>query len=124
MDGPAKVRGSFVAATTNHPGVLDDALTKRPGRFDRKIEVADASREARLAMATMMLGRIGGDPTTADAIADRTDGWSLAELDEAAHLAVLTSLDTDEPVDLMAALADVHRDAKGVEADKPTTGYV
>jgi len=128
MDGPARVAGAFVAATTNHPGILDDALTRRPGRFDRKIEVADATREARMQMATMLLERVGDDRGSAAAIADRTDGWSLAELDEAAHLAVLTSLDTGEAVNLLDALDQVHRDGddgrRSPAETGPTIGYV
>lgn len=128
MDGPAQVRGGFVAATTNHPGVLDAALIRRPGRFDRKIEVADASAEARRLMIEMLLARIGDESSSTDALVDRTDGWSLAELDEAAHLAVLTSLDTGDDVDLTAALEQVHRTEQGTTAasasSKRTTGYV
>jgi ATP-dependent 26S proteasome regulatory subunit len=125
MDGPARVRGAFVAATTNYPQVLDSALTKRPGRFDRKIEVGDAHTEARRQMAELLLERIGGSTERVDAIVNRTDGWSLAELDEAAHLAVLTSLDTGEPVDLLGALDQVHRGEQGITDSKnTTTGYV
>jgi len=126
MDGPAKVHGAFVAATTNHPKALDSALIKRPGRFDRKIEVANATREARMQMVTMLLARIGDDRSSADTLADRTDGWSLAELDEAAHLAVLTSFDTGEPVDLNAALDLVHRNERGTSKRDPdnSIGYV
>jgi len=126
MDGPAKVKGAFVAATTNYPSVLDSALTKRPGRFDRKIEIADATRESRLLMIEMLLARIGDDRSSAEALADRTDGWSLAELDEAAHLAVLTAFDTGESVDLSGALDQVHRDEHGSSKSDPdpATGYV
>ena len=125
MDGPARVRGAFVAATTNYPQVLDSALTKRPGRFDRKIKVGDAHTEARRQMAELVLERIGGSNDDIDAIVSRTDGWSLAEIDEAAHLAVLTSLDTGEPVDLLGALDQVHRGEQGITDSKnTTTGYV
>jgi ATP-dependent Zn protease len=125
MDGPARVRGAFVAATTNYPQVLDSALTKRPGRFDRKIKVGDAHAEARRQMAELVLERIGGSNDDIDAIVSRTDGWSLAEIDEAAHLAVLTSLDTGEPVDLLGALDQVHRGERGITDSKnTTTGYV
>ncbi len=127
MDGPARVRGAFVAATTNYPQVLDSALTKRPGRFDRKIEVGDAHAEARRQMAELLLERIGGSTESVDAIVSRTDGWSLAELDEAAHLAVLTSLDTGEPVDLLGALDQVHRGDKALGdkgEDQRGIGYV
>jgi hypothetical protein len=58
-------------------------------------------------MAELLVERIGSSTESVDAIVNRTDGWSLAELDEAAHLAVLTSLDTGEPVDLLGALDQV-----------------
>jgi len=79
-------------------------------------------------MATMLLERVGDDRGSAAAIADRTDGWSLAELDEAAHLAVLTSLDTGEAVILLDALDQVHRDGddgrRSPAETGPTIGYV
>jgi hypothetical protein len=76
-------------------------------------------------MAELLLERIGGSTESVDAIVSRTDGWSLAELDEAAHLAVLTSLDTGEPVDLLGALDQVHRGEQGITDSKnTTTGYV
>jgi len=109
LDGPSRALGVFVAATTNYIGALDDALTRRPGRFDRRIEVGDATEDARRAIVTEMIERIGADAEQIETVVSRTSGWSLAELQEAGTLAVLTALDVDQPIDVVAALADVHR---------------
>ena len=126
MDGPDRKRGVFVAATTNYPQALDRALTRRPGRFDRKIEVGDATVDARRSVITKVIEEIAGDPESIEAVVTRTDGWSLAEINEAGQLAVLTAHDTGEPVDLLGALDDVHRGSKGIEQStkRPDTGYV
>lgn len=126
LDGPSRALGVFVAATTNHIGALDDALTRRPGRFDRRIEVGDATEEARRIVVAEMIERIGADTEQVDAVVSRTSGWSLAELHEAGTLAVLTALDLDQPIDVVASLADVHRrEVDGMATgSKPKAGYV
>ena len=126
LDGPSRATGVFVAATTNHIGALDEALTRRPGRFDRRIEVGDASEEARRAVVTEMIERIGADTEQIETVVSRTSGWSLAELQEAGTLAALTGLDLDQPIDVVAALADVHRrEVEGLAKGKnPKAGYV
>jgi len=125
LDGPSRAEGVFVAATTNYIKALDTALTRRPGRFDRRIEVGDATEEARRAVVTEMIERIGADVDQIEAVVSRTNGWSLAELQEAGTLAVLTALDLDQPIDVVAALADVHRREVDGMAMSPTAkaGY-
>ena len=126
VDGADRRRGVFVVATTNHPKVLDSAIVRRPGRFDRKIVIDDPSAEVRSAFVRSMLERIGGDDSQVDTIVARTDEWSIAEIEEAGQLAVLIALDTDSAVDVLAALDDVHRGTKGIDPEpkKPRTGYV
>ena len=126
LDGPSRAAGVFVAATTNYIGALDEALTRRPGRFDRRIEVGDASEEARRVVVTEMIERIGADTEQIETVVSRTSGWSLAELQEAGTLAALTALDAGEPIDVVAALADVHRrEIDGLaKGSKPKAGYV
>ena len=125
LDGPSRAEGVFVAATTNYIKALDTALTRRPGRFDRRIEVGDATEEARRAVITEVIGRIGADVDQIEAVVSRTVGWSLAELQEAGTLAALTALDLGEPIDVVAALADVHRRESDGATSSPTTkaGY-
>jgi SpoVK/Ycf46/Vps4 family AAA+-type ATPase len=40
LDGVGTQEGMVVVATANHPEVLDTAILRRPGRFDRVIEFA------------------------------------------------------------------------------------
>ncbi|MBU6330632.1 MAG: ATP-binding protein, partial [Acidobacteria bacterium] len=126
LDGPSRALGVFVAATTNHIEALDHALTQRPGRFDRRIEVGDATEEARRVVISQLIARIGAPEDQITTLVARTSGWTLAEIEEAGTLAVLTALDLDQPIDVVAALGDVHRrsvDGMAVGA-KPEAGYV
>jgi len=70
--------------------------------------------------------RTGADTEQIETVVSRTRGWSLAELQEAGTLAALTGLDLDQPIDVVAALADVHRrEVEGLAKGKnPKAGYV
>lgn len=39
LDGAVGLHKTLIIATTNYPGVLDDALMKRPSRFDQKYKI-------------------------------------------------------------------------------------
>lgn len=82
----------LVIGATNRPDMLDDALT-RPGRFDRKIEVAMPDKAARLAIIEVLSREkqlVSG--IDLDAVAEKTVGFSGAALEnmlnEAAFYAV------------------------------------
>ncbi len=66
--------------STNRPDVLDPALT-RPGRFDRKIQVAPPDRTGRQAIIEYYLSRIHHDESidTAAIVADTT-GYTPAQI--------------------------------------------
>jgi len=126
LDGPGRVAGVFTIATTNHIAALDAALSERPGRFDRKIEISDATIEARRSI----LNRIADEldiaeatrPSTIDSVLSRTEGWTLAEFTELSQLALLHSLDQKKPIDLISAIGSVHRPVS--DPTQPATGYV
>lgn len=94
MDGFAGNSGVIVIAATNRPDVLDPAL-KRPGRFDREIEIRLPDVIEREAILKNYAAR-GGKKFASDVefsnIAWRTPGFSGAELEnvinEAAILAI------------------------------------
>lgn len=92
MDGFAPETNVIVIAATNRPQDLDDALL-RPGRFDWRVQFDLPGREDRLSILTTS-GQNYKQSLSNDlwAIADKTDGWSPAELAsiwvEAAHAAV------------------------------------
>ena len=109
MDGFSGNEGIIVLAATNRPDVLDPALL-RPGRFDRQIQVANPDKRARSQILKVHARNKRFTPdVNFDNIAQRTPGFSGAELsnvlNEAALLAVrqghdlITMADIDEAVD-------------------------
>ncbi|PST39911.1 cell division protein FtsH [Faecalibacillus faecis] len=109
MDGFSGNEGIIVLAATNRADVLDPALL-RPGRFDRQIQVANPGKRARSQILKVHARNKRFTPdVNFDNIAQRTPGFSGAELsnvlNEAALLAVrqghdlITMADIDEAVD-------------------------
>jgi len=81
MDGFESNTGVIVIAATNHPEVLDKALT-RPGRFDRHVIVGLPDARGRLAILKHHGKKIKlGKDIKLDAIAARTSGLSGADLE-------------------------------------------
>jgi SpoVK/Ycf46/Vps4 family AAA+-type ATPase len=121
MDGFAQDnQGVLVLGATNVPWEIDAAF-RRPGRFDRVLFVPPPDRDARRAILEIHLaGRPVANGIDADKIAQRTSGFSGADLENvvetAADAAIAASLaaNTEVPIErshLDAALAIV----------KPTT---
>lgn len=54
-DGLSPNDGIFVVATTNKPGILDQAITSRPARFDVKIKFELPTYEERMKMYKLFL---------------------------------------------------------------------
>ena len=109
MDGFSGNEGIIVLAATNRADVLDPALL-RPGRCDRQIQVANPDKRARSQILKVHARNKRFTPdVNFDNIAQRTPGFSGAELsnvlNEAALLAVrqghdlITMADIDEAVD-------------------------
>lgn len=80
MDGFDEDSQIIVIAATNRIDVLDDALL-RPGRFDRKIEVALPSKAGRARILNVhAAGKKFADDVDLEIIAAQTTGFSGAEL--------------------------------------------
>ncbi|EJU00500.1 transitional endoplasmic reticulum ATPase [Dacryopinax primogenitus] len=71
----------IVVGTTNRVNTIDPAL-RRPGRFDREIEIGIPDATARLAILHVLLARIPHslDDDTLKPLADRTHGYVGADL--------------------------------------------
>jgi transitional endoplasmic reticulum ATPase len=121
MDGFSRNnQGVLVLGATNTPWGLDPAF-RRPGRFDRVQFVPPPDRAARVAILRLLLAeRPVADDLPLDAIAQRTSGFSGADLENvvetAADLAIEASLSQERevpirPEHLLGALDEV----------KPTT---
>lgn len=86
LDGIGTQNGLLVVATANDPAVLDGAILKRPGRFDRVIGFHPPNRE----LCARYLSRLSGGKLCTDelrAAALETDGFSFAQLRESYILA-------------------------------------
>jgi len=80
MDGFEALQGVVVLAATNRPQALDPALL-RPGRFDELIYVSPPDLEARRAIfAGVVAKREMHADVDIDALAEKTEGYSGAEI--------------------------------------------
>ncbi|OBZ71344.1 ATPase family gene 2 protein [Grifola frondosa] len=108
MDGMADEGGDtaegrvVVVATTNRPNAIDPAL-RRPGRFDREIEIGIPDAEARLSILSVLLSKTPHSISEEDlrAIAARAHGYVGADLSavirEAGTLAIKRFLSSQPP---------------------------
>jgi len=92
MDG-LKSRGHvIVIGATNRPDAIDEAL-RRPGRFDREIEIATPSREGRLEIIQI---HTRGMPLTEDVnlqkVSEITHGYTGADLEALSREAAMKAL--------------------------------
>ncbi|KAL0960482.1 hypothetical protein HGRIS_005523 [Hohenbuehelia grisea] len=97
-----------VVGTTNRPNAIDPAL-RRPGRFDRELEIGIPDAEARYAILKVLLSK-APHTVTEDALRDlasRAHGYVGADLSavvrEAGTLAIKRWVDATRPAD-----ADAH----------------
>lgn len=82
LDGPIKLEGVITVATTNRPETLDEALSKRPSRFDRRLEFPLPNPENRLLMLRKFASKLNVDEETLRHIASKADGLTGAALQE------------------------------------------
>jgi len=89
MDGFSPQESVVVMAATNRPDVLDPALT-RPGRFDRQVSLELPQKNARIAILKVHTKSVTtGDDVNLETIANRTVGFSGAELQNLVNEAAL-----------------------------------
>lgn len=104
----------LVLAATNRPDLLDSALL-RPGRFDRLVHVPVPDEGARRAILRVQLrGMAVGDDVSVPHLAERTSGFTGADLKALCTAAAYAALDESLDAACMAvrhfeaALAVVH----------------
>ncbi|MGJ9385077.1 ATP-dependent zinc metalloprotease FtsH [Salipaludibacillus sp. CF4.18] len=95
MDGFGVNEGIILIAATNRADILDPALL-RPGRFDRQIMVGRPDVKGREAVLEVHAkGKPLGDDVNLKAIAQRTPGFSGADLENLLNEAALVAARTD-----------------------------
>lgn len=99
MDGFASNDGMLIIASSNHPGKIDEALLKRPSRFDRVFHLGLPELNERRAFCEKVLTRdsiaakLSPDFNVAalcDSVAQKSDGFTPAYLKEAFVSAALS----------------------------------
>jgi transitional endoplasmic reticulum ATPase len=91
MDGLSQRGKVVVIAATNRPNALDPAL-RRPGRFDREIEIGVPDKKGRKEILQIHTRNMPLQTVNLDELADRTYGFVGADLSALAKEAAMSSL--------------------------------
>lgn len=96
MDGFSANEGIIMIAATNRPDILDPALL-RPGRFDRQIVVDRPDIKGRTEILKVHVkGKPMGQDVNLDVIAQRTPGFTGADLSNLVNEAALLTASKDK----------------------------
>ena len=82
LDGIKQIDNVVYIATTNHPEKLEERITNRPSRFDRRYEVELPNEEVRTTYFKKKLTDEDLEKIDLDEWVDRTKGMSLSHLRE------------------------------------------
>jgi len=82
LDGIKQIDNVVYIATTNYPEKLEERITNRPSRFDRRYEIDLPSDEVRRAYILAKLGTEGIEESELQKWVNKTKGMSLAHLRE------------------------------------------
>jgi len=89
LDGVEEHEQIITIATTNHLEIIDKALSQRPSRFDRVIELPRPAIEYRRKFISSLSGKIPMDEGTQRYLVDRTEGFTLAQIQEIVYTMVI-----------------------------------
>lgn len=123
LDGVGTGEGIIVVATANEPAILDPAILKRPGRFDRVVcfpnpDVSLRSEYLRLLNPDISLDHLG------EAIRS-SDGFSFAQLREAYIIAGQRAFERQGTIEGQDLLVGIETLRQGISAvgRKGGTGF-
>jgi cell division protease FtsH len=96
MDGISEKNQIVTVATTNHVETLDEALRKRPARFDRVVTIPPPSADLRAAHIDLLSGKIPLNTEVKEHLVARTEGLSPAQVQEAVFGLVINRADDED----------------------------
>ncbi|BCU67231.1 ATPase AAA [Sulfolobales archaeon HS-7] len=106
MDGIVPLNKVVVIAATNRPDIIDPALL-RPGRFDRLVYVPPPDRSARLEILKVHTRKVPLDNSVnLETIAEKTEGYTGADLEALVREAVMTALREYDPAKINEKIGD------------------
>lgn len=114
MDGIDNSNGIIILGATNRPEMIDDALL-RPGRFDQLMYIPPPDRTARKEIFKVYSDHLNTDNTLdLDELANMTEGFSGADIENICREAVYQALRSDMNVNSIsqAVLVDVVKSTK------------
>src|ERR1035437_4963294 len=124
LDGIDSQDGVIVVATANDPTVLDSAILRRPGRFDRVVALPAPDRQLRLRYFSKFNPHLN-DEALFRAVED-SDGLSFAQLKEAYILAGQQAFERNTNVtgnDLLEGILVLRGGMALVSDHKPKVGF-
>lgn len=96
MDGLEDLKGVVVIAGTNRPDIIDTALL-RPGRFDKMIYVSPPDLKARRQIFEVHMSKMPlEEDFSMDNLAEKTDGFSGADIEAICREAAMSVLREDK----------------------------
>ena len=99
LDGIEELQGVVLIAATNRPTLVDPALL-RPGRFDELVYVGPPDEEGRLKILQIHTEEMPlADDVDLSSIADRTERYTGADLEDLVRRAGLSVLRNDPEAD-------------------------
>lgn len=132
MDGFGANEGIIIIAATNRPDVLDPALL-RPGRFDRQVQVNLPDCKGRKEILGVHAeNKVFAKGVKLENIAERTVGFSGADLENLLNEAALLAVRRDKDSITMAEIDEAHdrvlmgpakKSKKYTENDKKLVAY-
>ncbi|MGL4314638.1 MAG: CDC48 family AAA ATPase [Sphingomonas sp.] len=123
MDGLEELQSVVVIGATNRPNLIDPALL-RPGRFDELVYVPVPDREGRERILTIQTAKmpLAGDVDLKD-LADRTERFSGADLEDLVRRAGLNALRTGATLVAMAHFEAGLQDARASVTPEAEADY-
>lgn len=113
LDGATTRDGVIVVATANNPQVLDPAILRRPGRFDRVVGFANPTKDLRVRYLQKM--SVDADVASIDTCADAGEGFSFAQLQESYILAGQFAFDEQRSITAEDILTAIHTLRKSLQ---------
>ncbi|QKR00117.1 AAA family ATPase [Metallosphaera tengchongensis] len=116
MDGVSSGGGLLVIGATNRPNAIDPAL-RRPGRFDREIEIPVPDKRARLDIIKIHTRRIPlAEDVNLEQIASMTNGFVGADLEALVREATMRALRrVNNPEEAKVTMTDFMDAMKNIE---------
>ncbi len=106
LDGVKQIENVVYLATTNYPDKLQERITNRPSRFDRRYEVQMPSREIREAYIKNKLSDEDLKGINIEEWLDASDNMSLSHLKEMVISVVVMGKELDECLSALDALSE------------------